>query len=106
VADIFSRPLLWWATLVLAAAVVFFSASERSTKQTVLFTMLPFTETELAKARADANNAKGQKKVWVRIAGPSSRLRRWRKPTCKLGDGSNTNVVRGTRKVAPSFREP
>jgi hypothetical protein len=71
------KALLWWAVLVPAAAVVFFSAAERvhvakagaQAERSALRgaavraqAALTKAEVELAKARADANKARGQKK--------------------------------------------
>jgi len=71
------KALLWWAALVPAAAVVFFSAAERvhvakagAQAERSAFrgaavraqATLTKAEAELAKARADANKARGQKK--------------------------------------------
>jgi len=71
------KALLWWAILVPAAAVVFFTAAERvhvakagaqadrsALRSAAVRARTAFTkaETELAKARADANKARGQKK--------------------------------------------
>ena len=71
------KALLWWAILVPAAAVVFFSSSERvhvakagaQAERSALRgaavraqAVLTKAEAEFAKARADANQARGQKK--------------------------------------------
>ena len=81
------KALLWWAVLVPAAAVVFFSAAERvhvakagaQAERSALRSAavraqatLTKAEAELAKARAEANKARGQKKCgpdcWTKLA--------------------------------------